>query len=141
VVEDEPFLREFVETVLQDYGYRILIASDANEAMRLWDAHQGKIDLLLTDMVMPGGISGRELVEKLSARNPDLKAIYTSGYSRDVLGSELKWDDERTFLQKPYQSNVLAQTVRDCLDEETRAIGFVNNRWQAPNTAERKEAV
>jgi CheY-like chemotaxis protein len=133
VVEDESFLREFVQTVLQNYGYEILIASDGHEALRLWNERNGNIDLLLTDMVMPGGMTGKELVEVLGAKKPDLKAIYTSGYSVDVLGAELKWDDERTFLQKPYQSHVLVQTVRNCLDEETRHANFVNNRWVAPS--------
>jgi CheY-like chemotaxis protein len=133
VVEDEPFLREFIETVLRNCGYRILVAGDANEALRVWDEQRGRIDLLLTDMVMPGGMSGHQLVKELSRRTPDLKAIYTSGYSRDVLGSELKWDDERVFLQKPYQSQVLVRTVRECLAETSRPRGMVNSGWAALN--------
>jgi two-component system, cell cycle sensor histidine kinase and response regulator CckA len=129
VVEDEAFLREFVQTVLQSFGYRILVASDGNEAVRMFDEVNGQIDLLLTDMVMPGGMTGRALVETLSARKPDLRAIFTSGYSRDVLGTELKWDNERTFLQKPYQSQVLVNTVRNCLDEGGRRGTIVNNSW------------
>ena len=95
----------------------------------MFDEVNGQIDLLLTDMVMPGGMTGRALVETLSARKPDLRAIFTSGYSRDVLGTELKWDNERTFLQKPYQSQVLVNTVRNCLDEGGRRGTIVNNSW------------
>lgn len=129
VVEDEAFLREFVQTVLRGYGYHILAASDGHEAVRLFQEAGGKVDLLLTDMVMPGGMTGRELVEILSRQKPDLRAVFTSGYSRDVLGPELKWDNERTFLQKPYQSQVLVETVRTCLDEGGRCGAIVNNSW------------
>jgi PAS domain S-box-containing protein len=115
LVEDEPVLRELARVILQDYDYQVLEASNGIEALQVWDEHNGKIDLLLTDMVMPEGMNGRELAEELKARRPDLKIIYTSGYSADVMGYDSGLCDTM-FLQKPYAPPLLAQTVRDCLD-------------------------
>jgi CheY-like chemotaxis protein len=115
LVEDEPVLRELARAILKDYDYKVLEASSGVEALKVWDENQGKIDLLLTDMVMPEGIGGRELAEELKIRKPDLKIIYTTGYSSDVMGSDLGMCDVR-FLQKPYPPPQLAQTVRECLD-------------------------
>lgn len=115
LVEDEPVLRELARMILQDYDYRVLEAGNGVEAIKVWEAQQGKIDLLLTDMVMPEGMNGRELAENLKGRSPELKVIYTSGYSFDAIGNEADLSGAR-FLQKPYPPPQLAQTVRECLD-------------------------
>jgi len=115
LVEDEPVLRELARVILRDYQYEVLEAGTGAEAIKIWEQHQGKIDLLLTDMVMPEGMTGRELAEKLRSRKPELKVIYTSGYSADVMGSEIGLRDAM-FLQKPYPPPLLAKTVRECLD-------------------------
>ena len=115
LVEDEPVLRELARMILQDYDYRVLEAGNGVEALKVWDQQQGRIDLLLTDMVMPEGMNGRELAEKLKLRKPELKVIYTSGYSFDAIGNEAALCGAR-FLQKPYPPPQLAQTVRECLD-------------------------
>ena len=115
VVEDEPLLRELARIILKDYQYQVLEAGNGVEALKVWEEHQGNIDLLLTDMVMPEGMTGRELAEELKKRKPGLKVIYTSGYSADVMGGELSLDETR-FLQKPYAPPLLASTVRECLD-------------------------
>ena len=81
----------------------------------MWDEHQGKIDLLLTDMVMPDGMTGRELATELRKRKPGLKIIYTSGYNEEIMGGDATLHETR-FLQKPYAPPVLAETVRACLD-------------------------
>jgi two-component system cell cycle sensor histidine kinase/response regulator CckA len=117
LVEDEPVLRELARMILQDYDYRVLEAGSGVEALRVWDQQQGRIDLLLTDMVMPEGMNGRELAEKLKVRKPDLKVIYTSGYSFDAIANESALGTAR-FLQKPYPPPQLAQTVRECLDTQ-----------------------
>ena len=101
--------------ILKDYDYQVLEASTGVEALKVWDEHNGKIDLLLTDMVMPEGMTGRELAEELKMRKPSLKVIYTSGYSSEVMGQDLGLRDIK-FLQKPYPPPQLAQTVRECLD-------------------------
>jgi len=115
VVEDEPVLRELARMILKDYKYEVLEAASGHEALQVWEKHKGQIDLLLTDMVMPEGMTGRELAEKLRREKPDLKVIYTSGYSSDVMGHENATRDIK-FLQKPYPPPELAQAVRECLD-------------------------
>jgi len=115
LVEDEPVLRELARMILKDYHYEVLEAASGVEALKVWEKHPGKIDLLLTDMVMPEGMSGRELAEELKTRKPDLKILYTSGYSSDVMGGEMGLRDTM-FLQKPYPPPLLAKTVRECLD-------------------------
>jgi CheY-like chemotaxis protein len=120
LVEDEPVLRELARVILQDYDYRVLEASSGVEALRVWEEHDGRVDLLLTDMVMPEGMTGRELADELKGRKPDLKVIYTSGYSADVMGPDSPLRDTM-FLQKPYAPPLLAQTVRECLDLAPKA--------------------
>src|SRR5204863_4979869 len=115
LVEDEPVLRELARVILRDYQYEVIEAGTGAEAIKIWEQHQGKIDLLLTDMVMPEGMTGRELAEQLKRQKPELKVIYTSGYSADVMGQENGVRDIK-FLQKPYPPPELAQAVRDCLD-------------------------
>jgi PAS domain S-box-containing protein len=116
VVEDEASLRELVCTLLRHYGYRVLEAGHGKEALEVWRVKHSEIDLLLTDMMMPEGISGWELAEKLQAERPGLKVIYTSGYSVDLLGRNGEFGQDIHFLPKPYQPHVLAKAVRDCLD-------------------------
>jgi two-component system cell cycle sensor histidine kinase/response regulator CckA len=115
LVEDEPVLRELARVILKDYDYQVIEASTGAEALRVWDEYPGTIDLLLTDMVMPEGMTGRELAEELKARKPDLKIIYTSGYSAEIMDQDIPLRDTM-FLQKPYAPPLLAQTVRECLD-------------------------
>ena len=117
VVEDEPELRFMVEKILQNYGYRVLGAGNGIEAQKVWETHKDEIDLLLTDMVMPEGVTGRELAEKLVATKSRLKVIFTSGYSVDLMGKEVAGLCEGfNFLQKPYRPQHLAETVRNSLD-------------------------
>jgi PAS domain S-box-containing protein len=116
LVEDEPPVRELVANVLQNYGYKILQAGNGHEAVGVWREHKAKINLLLTDLVMPGNMNGHELAEKLRSEHSGLKVIFTSGYSADIVGKNFKLDANLNFLQKPYHPNTLAQTVRRCLD-------------------------
>jgi PAS domain S-box-containing protein len=116
VVEDEPAVRMLVVSLLQRCGYNVLTAATGVAALEVWKEHRDKIRLLLTDMIMPGGMTGRELAERLRAEQPSLKVIYTSGYSVDLLEKAPALVDGFNFLQKPYQSQKLAQTVRKCLD-------------------------
>jgi two-component system cell cycle sensor histidine kinase/response regulator CckA len=115
VVEDEPDLRELVCELLVACDYTVHAAATGVEALHVWDRVGGRVDLLLTDVVMPQGINGRELAEELRRRKPDLRVIYTSGYSGALAGHRLRLEDG-WFLPKPYRPGLLAQVVRACLD-------------------------
>ncbi|MDB6018034.1 MAG: multi-sensor hybrid histidine kinase [Pedosphaera sp.] len=118
VVEDETPLRILVRNVLERYGYKVVDAASGVSALPVWEEFKGQISLLLTDMVMPHGMSGRELAAKLRCENPKLKVIYSSGYSLAVVGSDMVLQEGLNFLQKPYHPRKLAQAVRDCLDDK-----------------------
>jgi two-component system, cell cycle sensor histidine kinase and response regulator CckA len=115
LVEDEIGLLELVREILQQYQYRVLIASSGVEALRVWDECNGQIDLLLTDMIMPGGMTGTDLAAELKRRKPGLKVIYASGYSSALTGKDFTQGDN-IFLAKPYQPNQVAQLIRNTLD-------------------------
>jgi CheY-like chemotaxis protein len=116
VVEDEGAVRELVCNLLSQYGYHILQAESGAKALELWREKGEKIDLLLTDLIMPDRVNGRELAERLLQDDPGLKVLFTSGYSADVVGKDFAVGQEFTFLQKPYQPQKLAVAVRQCLD-------------------------
>jgi PAS domain S-box-containing protein len=118
VVEDEDLVRGLVRTILEQYGYSVLEAPTGVAAIGVWERHASSIDLVLTDLVMPGGINGYELAEKLQARRPGLKVVYTSGYSPDMSSSHFKLSNGRNFLPKPFRPHTLAQMIRDCLDDK-----------------------
>ena len=120
VAEDEDILREMVVQVLRFQGYTVLEASSGCGALEVWEKSNRPIDLLLTDMVMPGGVMGSELAERLSHQCPKLKVIYTSGYSPGMAGKDTSLLERRNFLPKPYSISKLAQFVRDCLDSPAR---------------------
>jgi two-component system cell cycle sensor histidine kinase/response regulator CckA len=116
VVEDEVGVRDYVVKVLLSYGYKTLVAGSGPEALERWAGHDGKIHLLLTDMVMPGGLTGRQVGERLLARDPALKVIYSSGYSPGVAGKDLTHFQDQNFLPKPYSPAKLLDLLRQCLD-------------------------
>ncbi len=116
VVEDEPALRSLVRGILEHSGYTVLEAASGKAALEVWEQHPDPIDLLLTDMIMPDGVSGRELAAKLKATHPTLHILYTSGYSPDVVGANFALEEGVNFLAKPYSPRQLAETVRNCLD-------------------------
>ena len=117
LVEDEDILRELVCEILEGQGYQVLSAGSGAEALAVWERNGRKIDLLLTDIVMPEGMSGRELAEKMQETNPRLPIIYSSGYSQEMMESG---GPERrkgvAYLSKPYHPGQLTQVVRECLD-------------------------
>ncbi len=104
-------LRDFVSTALSSRGYQVLSAANGQEALDLWAERREEIDLLLTDVVMPESISGRELAQKLMVDKPDLKVIFTSGYSAELIGPEFERDKEHGFLAKPYLTDDLVKFV------------------------------
>jgi CheY-like chemotaxis protein len=116
LVEDEAGVLTLARGILQSYGYDVLEARSGIEALRLWAQHDSRIDLLLTDIVMPAGMSGLDLAKKLRQEKHDLKVLYSSGYSIEVAGQDFGLTDGMAFLKKPYQPSALAMKVRECLD-------------------------
>lgn len=120
VAEDEAALRELVVEILKLQGYAVLEAASGRDALEVWEQANRPIDLLVTDMVMPGGMMGSELAERLTTQSPHLKVIYTSGYSPGMAGKDASLLEGRNFLPKPYSIGKLAQFVRECLDAEPK---------------------
>ncbi|HTL72732.1 MAG TPA: ATP-binding protein [bacterium] len=118
IVEDEQMLRDLAREILKDCGYRTLEACSGRQALELWQENRDHIDLLLTDMVMPEGVSGVELAEALVADKPDLKVVFMSGYTSDDISPELLQRNNASFIQKPYGHVELAGAVRACLDRQ-----------------------
>ncbi len=116
IVEDEAPLRTLSRKVLERQGYRVIEAESGPDALFLWEKNRDRVDLLLTDMVMPGGLSGFELAEKLRAEKPGLKVIYNSGYTDEMLGENSPLRDNPNFMEKPFAPDTLLRQVRDCLD-------------------------
>jgi len=121
IVEDDEAVRSLVREVLDHNGYRVLEAEHGEAALEVWKQHGDEIDLLLTDMVMPGSVNGLELSQRLLAEQPDLKVIYTSGYSSELFGSDIRLEDGRNYLPKPYLSAKLTTILHRALhpNEET----------------------
>jgi PAS domain S-box-containing protein len=117
VVEDEAAVRDLVCKILRSRGYKVLPAVSGLKALEVWNEHKSSIDLLLTDMVMPDGMSGRDLAERIQAEKPGLKAVFTSGYSSEIIGKDFMLREGLNFLQKPYHPQKLASIVRKCLDD------------------------
>jgi CheY-like chemotaxis protein len=116
IVEDEEMLRQLANDILHDCGYVTLSAASGRQALEIWQKHAGEIDLLLTDMVMPEGVSGVELAERLVMEAPQLKVVYMSGYTADEVNSDLLERTNATFIQKPYGQSELSKIIRDSLD-------------------------
>jgi PAS domain S-box-containing protein len=115
LAEDEDMVRELASATLKNAGYRVMEALDGPEALKLWAQHHEEIDLLLTDMVMPNGITGRELSLRLLAEEPGLPVIYTSGYSIELTAPGLCESERVIFLPKPYLTDQLLSSVNRCL--------------------------
>ena len=116
VVEDEFAVRDMVRDVLVRQGYRVYEAGSGREALDLWSRHRSEIDLVLTDIVMPDGIMGTDLVQRLMSDRPDLPVIFTSGYSHESDRVDVELVDGVNFLQKPYRPAMLVRLLRERLE-------------------------
>lgn len=117
VVEDEAAVRALVAEVLRCSGYRVLTAESGEAALAVSARHDGPLDLLLTDLIMPG-ITGRELARRLQEARPPLKVLYVSGYAEDVIAHRGKLDGDVAFLAKPFAPEALLDKVREVIAQE-----------------------
>jgi CheY-like chemotaxis protein len=139
LVEDEESVRRLLTHVLSRRGYRVLDASNAREALKIFERHGPDIHLVLTDIVMPN-MSGRELADELRRRRPDLKVIFMSGYTDDVLIRTGALRPGMSFLQKPLRPDTLAAKVREALDSPTRPFNPPNSQ-SGPEARRERNAV
>lgn len=116
LVEDDAAVRLATRTILERQGYRVIEAPDGSAAIERWEQHRATVDLLLTDIVMPGGMSGRALATQLQSTRPDLKVIYVTGYSAELAAGTTPMRAGEVLLQKPLQADALLATVRRTLD-------------------------
>jgi len=116
VVEDDAAVRGLMMALLTRHGYRALEAATGGEALALWEKQSDPVHLLMTDIIMPGGMDGRELARQLRERCPDLKVLFTSGYSASIAGRELTLPSGQHFIQKPSTPRRLLEAVRRCLE-------------------------
>lgn len=117
LVEDDLFLRSSVKHALSSLGYSVLEAATGSDALYLWQQHRRDIRLLLTDLMLPGGMTGREIAEQLTQADSNLRVIYSSGYSSEIATKHLVLEEGVDFLPKPFEASKLAQIVRNCLDK------------------------
>jgi DNA-binding NtrC family response regulator len=115
VVEDEAALRDVAGRILSRAGYRVLAADGGRQALELAALHEGAIDLLVSDVVMPGML-GKELAERLVVARPETRVLYMSGYAQPVLASQGTLDPGVALLEKPFTAAGLLSAVRDRLD-------------------------
>lgn len=116
IVEDEASVRAVVSKFLRRLGYRVIEAHDGEAAMALWDQHKHEIQLLLADLVMPGGMSGTDVGRQLRSQAPGLKVIFSSGYSDELAHKEISLAPGIRFVPKPYPPARMARAVRELLD-------------------------
>ncbi len=116
IVEDEPLILELTVNTLRQKGYTVLAAENGVEALKVENAYSGKIDLVITDAIMPQ-MGGKELIEKLKVLRPSAKVLLASGYSEEGIAAQSGLPESTAFLQKPFTSRALLDTVRLILDE------------------------
>ncbi len=114
VLEDETVVLNITRVMLERLGYNVIMANSPSEAMESAKAHEGKIDLLLTDIVMPE-MNGREFADQLKGLFPDIKVLYMSGYTANVIAHHTVLDEGLHFIEKPFSSHRLAVKVREVL--------------------------
>ncbi|MBN2365894.1 MAG: PAS domain S-box protein [Calditrichaeota bacterium] len=119
LVEDEEMVREMAVRILKEKGYTVLASGHGTQAMEVSNNFRKKIDLLVTDIVMPG-MSGKELVQNIRKERPDLKVLYISGYTDEVISQQGLLEEDVNFLQKPFPPQKLLMRIREVLEEEKK---------------------
>jgi two-component system NtrC family sensor kinase len=133
LVEDDEEVRKFAVEILREQGYTIHAASDAASALRLLESESG-IGMLFTDVVLPGGMNGRQLADEARRRRPELKVLYATGYTRNAIIHQGRLDAEVELLTKPFTAEALARKIRQILDSpsSTARSGPVEEPSQVP---------
>ena len=121
LVEDDPALRQVAGRALLRNGYRVLEAPNGVDALRLWQRYGQQIDLLFTDIIMPEGVTGLDLADRLRSEKDTLRVLLTSGYSPEMSTQVPPADGRFSYLAKPYEPTALAAAVRECLDKGSGA--------------------
>jgi CheY-like chemotaxis protein len=117
IVEDEDLVRRVVKRILEAYGYHVLEAGNGKKALSICKEYQEKIDILFTDVVMPG-MTGKDLVENWIQMRPETKILFTSGYTENVIIHQGNLEAGINFIQKPYRPEFLATKIREVLDSQ-----------------------
>jgi two-component system NtrC family sensor kinase len=117
LVEDDEEVNRFATEVLREEGYNVIATHDAQSALRLLDANPG-IKLLFTDIILPGGMNGRQLSDEALRRRPKLKVLYATGYTRNAIVHQGRLDADVELLNKPFTHDVLTRKVRQILDAD-----------------------
>lgn len=115
MVEDEAAVRHVVQLMLERLGMNVLAAIDAQDALRIVRGHPASIDLLLTDIIMPG-LNGRQLSERVQAIRPEIRTIYMSGYTDDPVVQQVVRHADALYLQKPFDAEALSRAVRQAFE-------------------------
>jgi CheY-like chemotaxis protein len=115
VVEDKEAVRLIIKAVLERNGYHIFLANNGEEASAIWAKHKQEIELLFTDVVMPGGVTGKDLADALRLERPSLKVVFCSGFGADIIGNEIVTAPGNYFLAKPFDVQRLSQVVKQAL--------------------------
>ena len=128
IVEDEAGVREIAASILRDYGYQVLEAADGEEALRLFGAHTNDIDLLLSDVVLPGKLRGRDVAERITAMRPQVKVLFMSGYTENSIVHHGRLDDGVKLIGKPFKREQLAAKVAELLSVTIAPPAAANDR-------------
>ena len=122
-------MRGLARHILHSHGYRVLEAPDGEEGLLMFGAHAQEIDMLLTDVVLPGKVRGRELAERITAIRPEVRVLFMSGYTENSIVHHGRLDDGVHLLGKPFKREQLAQKVADVLGDVGGSgdIGTIDN--------------
>jgi CheY-like chemotaxis protein len=127
VVEDDAAVREVAVEMLRDLGYRVLAAADGPAALRVFGDNDAKVDLLLADIVLTGGMKGDEVARRLAAVRPGLRTLFMSGYTENAVVHHGRLDDGVQLIGKPFQRQQLARKVAEMLGTANAAAAHAGD--------------
>jgi len=116
LVEDDLAVQMVTKVTLTRLGYQVLVAGNGHQALRIWQERKRDIQLVLTDMIMPEGLSGKDIAQQFKKDRPGIRLIFMSGYNADIAGTDFPQAEGDYFIGKPFEMHVLASTIRKSLD-------------------------